>query len=241
MDRSATGANVDRPARSRAFLEHWADSNRVDRLDLERLFRAADRWAPGAPLMIPGLDGRTFYDPQSFSWTEDLTRMGSALRSEIAEFSTELAPHPESAALVEQGGWHAWFLWRSGQPLEPNAICAPVAAKAVGLAPGGGQAGNAYYSLIDPGTRLRRHTGPFNGRLRCHLGLDVPGKDCEIEIAGERQSWRNDECLIFNDLPPHSVVNDSVQRRTVFVIDFWHPELTEDERNALSALLADGS
>jgi aspartyl/asparaginyl beta-hydroxylase (cupin superfamily) len=233
-----TATNIDRPAQSRAFLEQWAESYNVARSNLQRLFTAVDRWTPGTPLVLPDLDARTFYDPQRFGWMEDLVRIASALRAELAALSDELAPHPESATLVEQGSWRAWFLWRSGRQVARNAAAAPTAAKTARLGPGGGQAGNTYYSVIQPGTRLRRHTGPFNGRLRCHLGLDVPDSGCQIEIAGEYRSWCNDECLVFSDFPPHSVVNAGASARAVYVLDFWHPGLAADECNALAALLA---
>jgi hypothetical protein len=234
---TATTTNLDRPARSRSLLVHWAEAHGVERCNLQRLFTAVSGWVRGAPLLIPGLNPQTFYDPGRFAWTHDLIGLASALRAELATLSSDLVPHPESATLVERGGWRACFLWRSSREMGLHPTNAATAVSAVRLAPGGGQAGNAYYSVIDPGTSIRRHTGPFNGRLRCHLGLDVPDR-CHIEIGGEYRTWRNDECLVFSDLPPHSVVNESEKARSVYVLDFWHPELGEDERNALATLLA---
>jgi aspartyl/asparaginyl beta-hydroxylase (cupin superfamily) len=238
MNSAATMASAERPIRSRAFVESWADRHGVPRSGVQRVLAAVDRWGPGAPLIVPDLDQRAFYDSRSFPWIDQLTRMTSSLRRELSTLSDSLTTHPESTTLVEQGGWQTYFLWRSGRHLAANSAAGPAAAAAAELGPGGGQAGNAYYSVIQPATRLRRHTGPFNGRLRCHLGLDVPGEECQIEIAGEYRSWRNDECLVFSDLPPHSVANSSLRSRAVYVLDFWHPGLTPDEQNALAGLIA---
>jgi aspartyl/asparaginyl beta-hydroxylase (cupin superfamily) len=233
----ATTSDADQPMQGRAFLEHWAGHHGVPLSGMDRVFTAVDSWSSGGPLAVPELDGGAFYDSRAFDWVERLIELAPDLRAELAELSDRLTLHPESAALVDQGAWRTWFIWRSGREIPENAEAAPIAAEAARLVPGEGEAGNVYYSVIDPGTRIRRHTGVFNGRLRCHLGLDVPEAGCEIEIAGEHRAWANDECLVFSDFPPHSVANDSARTRAVFVVDFWHPELVPDERNALAALL----
>jgi aspartyl/asparaginyl beta-hydroxylase (cupin superfamily) len=104
------------------------------------------------------------------------------------------------------------------------------------LASGGGQAGNSYYSVLGPGTQIKTHTGGFNGRLRCHIGLSVTG-DAWIDVAGERREWRVGHSLIFSDALPHHVANNGLADRAVFAFDFWHPDLTPVERAALSLLL----
>ena len=43
--------------------------------------------------------------------------------------------------------------------------------------------GSAFFSLLAPGTRLRRHCGPTNARLRCHLPLLVPPGDCAMRVG----------------------------------------------------------
>ena len=221
----------------RSILERWADENDVERSALTRIFAAVDERVPGAPLVIPSLDDRSYYDPGLFPWIEQLIGAADELRTELATLSDALTPHPESAALVEAGGWQACFVWRSSRRNTRIAATAPIAAKVSEFCPGGGRAGNSYYSVIDAGTRLRRHSGPFNARLRCHLGLDVPETGCQIEIAGEYRSWHTNECLVFSDFPPHSVINASDRTRAVYVLDFWHPGLTTVEQNVLAALL----
>ncbi|MGZ4970958.1 MAG: aspartyl/asparaginyl beta-hydroxylase domain-containing protein, partial [Methylobacter sp.] len=69
---------------------------------------------------------------------------------------------------------------------------------------------------------------------RAHLGLDVP-EGCEMRVENNLLHWRNGEVFIFEDSFEHEVWNRSDKPRTVLIIDFWHPDLTDDEKQALMA------
>ena len=69
------------------------------------------------------------------------------------------------------------------------------------------------------------HTGPYNGVLRLHLGLVVPdpAEQCWIEVGGQRYSWREGQAVVFDDLYPHQVHNDTDGVRAVLFVDFERP------------------
>ena len=67
-------------------------------------------------------------------------------------------------------------------------------------------------------------------RLRIHLGLKIPRKECGIEIGGNQLSWSEGEVLIIDDSFEHFVWNDSQEERTIFILDIPHPDLTDLER-----------
>src|SRR5260370_30614763 len=163
------GSNTSLSMRRRKFLEQWALANEVERTKLERIFTAVSNWSSKRGLLIPNLDIRAFYDPAQFAWTKELVRLTSRLRVELETVSTNMPFHPETDELVEQGAWRAYFFWRSSVEVKNHPTSTPTAIEAVRLAPGGGHAGNAYFSVIEARTCLRRHIGHFNGRLRCHL------------------------------------------------------------------------
>ncbi len=92
--------------------------------------------------------------------------------------------------------------------------------------------GAVFFSVLEPHTRINPHFGPTNARLRFHLGLQTP-PGCWLEVAGQRKSWQAGKCLKFDDSFRHSVGNDTDRRRAILVIDLWHPELSEPEKQAL--------
>ena len=52
--------------------------------------------------------------------------------------------------------------------------------------------------------RIKKHVGPSNLRLTCHLGVKVP-EGCGIEVAGVEMGWKEGECIVFDDAAVHLV------------------------------------
>jgi aspartyl/asparaginyl beta-hydroxylase (cupin superfamily) len=83
---------------------------------------------------------------------------------------------------------------------------------------------------------VRPHFGPTNKKLRCLLPLFVP-RDAQ---AGESSAWLrvHDQTLplvegravIFDDSFQHEAVNASPSKpRIALILDFWHPDLRDEE------------
>jgi hypothetical protein len=214
------------------LLQSWALERNIDVADLDRVHSALE----AGGFTLSGLDVQPFYDPADFPWAEEASARTTSLIEEVGRLRGRLAPHPESDVLLSRGTWAAFFLWRGGRERADDSQLAPAGAEVTGLAPGGGKAGNSYFSVLGPGTEIKAHTGRFNGRLRCHVGLSVPA-GAWIDVAGERREWRVGECLVFSDALTHHVANDGLDARAVFAFDFWHPDVTPVERAALSMLL----
>ena len=87
--------------------------------------------------------------------------------------------------------------------------------------------GDVKFSLMQPGTIVRPHTGPTNKRIRVHLGLDVPHGCCEITVGGEARAWANGELLIFDDSFEHSVAHTGTGERLILIADVLHPQLQD--------------
>eukprot|EP01043_Picozoa_sp_COSAG02_P047284 COSAG02_NODE_4515_length_5274_cov_5.708986_1_plen_132_part_00 len=85
--------------------------------------------------------------------------------------------------------------------------------------------GDVKFSLMQPGTIVRPHTGPTNKRIRVHLGLDVPPGCCEITVGGEARAWADGELLIFDDSFEHSVAHTGTGERLILIADVLHPQL----------------
>ena len=83
-------------------------------------------------------------------------------------------------------------------------------------------------------SHLRPHCSVDNLRVRCHLALGVPFGCC-IRVAQETRNWEDGSALLFEDSFEHEVWNRSDQRRGILILDFWHPDLTPPEIEALTA------
>jgi beta-hydroxylase len=77
----------------------------------------------------------------------------------------------------------------------------------------------AMFSILEPGSIIKPHTGPFKGCVRYHLGLDVPEKDAFIMIDGNKYEWKNGEDILFDDTYYHEVKNLSNKKRIILFID----------------------
>ena len=114
--------------------------------------------------------------------------------------------------------------------------------------------GSIYFSKLKSHTKVNEHYGPTNVRWRCHLPLVVPknnGGSCLCVGIGskeEKMGWEEGRPMLFDDSFLHSAVhfvsNDSGNddgARIVLIIDFWHPALSEGDRNAIGVLYPPGS
>ena len=126
--------------------------------------------------------------------------------------------------------------------------------------------GSVYFSKLKRNTKVIEHCGPTNTRWRCHLPLIVPkgeaaGGSCLRvglpTVNEECVRWEEGVPILFDDSFLHSAVhspNVVVKEeeddddeynldgaRIVLIVDFWHPALSESDRNALGALYPPGS
>lgn len=191
------------------------------------------------PLQLPrnhfaGLKSQAVHDASEFPAIARLIGDFGAIKEELSRYTADisLAAHPQD--LADRGRWNVLYFYAGGRPaVEVQRRC-PKTAEAIAAFPGAGEAGQAYLSVLEPGTHIEAHCGPTNVRLRAHLGLAIPD-DTRIRLGSEICRWHEGRCLVFDDSFEHEVWNDSTRERTVLIIDFWHPELTSAERWAITA------
>eukprot|EP00639_Heterosigma_akashiwo_P008515 CAMPEP_0194594466 /NCGR_PEP_ID=MMETSP0292-20121207/24262_1 /TAXON_ID=39354 /ORGANISM="Heterosigma akashiwo, Strain CCMP2393" /LENGTH=153 /DNA_ID=CAMNT_0039453905 /DNA_START=569 /DNA_END=1031 /DNA_ORIENTATION=- len=59
-------------------------------------------------------------------------------------------------------------------------------------------------------------------------------RNAAFEVGGERRTWQNNKALILDTSFEHSTFNgEDNPDRIVLLIDFWHPGLSPQEREAL--------
>ena len=95
----------------------------------------------------------------------------------------------------------------------------------------------AQFSLLWPGTVLRPHVGPTNGRLAISIALD--GADgAWLRVANTTRAWPNDHTsLVFDDSFEHEVVHGGTAPRAVIIVHFAHPMTMEPGTNGHAAVM----
>jgi aspartate beta-hydroxylase len=184
---------------------------------------------------FPGLTARPWHDPRAFDWTASLEGAAHEIREEVVSLCGHVPPdaHPAQDQLVSRGSWRAHPLQSASGRVEASLARCPRTSQLLDSIPDRTPAGKTYVSVLEPGTRVRAHSGPTNLRLRCHLALVAPA-GCKLRVAGFWRRWSAGKCLMFDDSFEHEAHNASRERRVVLIVDVWHPELTQAERDAIT-------
>jgi hypothetical protein len=108
--------------------------------------------------------------------------------------------------------------------------------------------GNAFVSVLQPGTTIEPHCGPTNVRHRLHYALQVPDdEEPKLTVMEMQQTWKEGQFFLFDDSFTHSVVypqrklatnqcNGKMRARVVLIVDLWHPHLSQLERQVIAEL-----
>lgn len=197
---------------------------------------------------FPGLPQIQFYDPAEFEWAAEIEARTEAIAAELdavlarrGDFDPYVTNDPnrpgKTHRLVDNPDWGAFHLLRAG-PVPGNADQCPQTLAALALAPQPvitGRSPMALFSLLRPGTHIFAHNGMLNTRLICHLPLIVP-PGCRLRVGSETRTWERGRLLIFDDSIEHEAWNDSAETRVILLFEIWRPEISADERAALTVL-----
>ncbi len=198
---------------------------------------------------FPGLPQRQFYEREEFGWLREVEAAVPAMQAElhiiIAE-DRDFAPYVEQALgrpaptnpLLGDPSWGALYFLQNGETVAKNADRAPVTMKALAATPQpkiNGRSPIAHYSLLKPGTHIAPHNGMLNTRLICHIPLIAP-ENCALRVGNETRAWVESEALIFDDSIEHEAWNKSDQTRIILLFEIWRPEISDEERAALTIL-----
>uniref|UniRef100_A0A8C8EWK0 Aspartate beta-hydroxylase n=1 Tax=Oncorhynchus tshawytscha TaxID=74940 RepID=A0A8C8EWK0_ONCTS len=188
---------------------------------------------------VDGLKAQPWWTPKDTGYMDlikTLERNWRTIRDEalsVMDQTTGLFV-PEEENLREKGEWGQFTLWQQGES------CHSV-PKTCGLLERypeatGCKRGQIKFSVMQPGTHVWPHTGPTNCRLRMHLGLVIPKTGCKIRCTNDTRAWEEGKVLIFDDSFEHEVWQDANSYRLIFIVDVWHPELTQYQRQTLSPI-----
>lgn len=203
---------------------------------------------------VPGLRATPFYERALFPWHAELEQHTDTIREELrGVLDQPVGVQPflgtnDNALLKEQSllagtrgeaQWNSFFFHRHGEVFEQNARRCPRTTEILSSLPLvhiRGHAPEVLFSILTPGSHILKHHGVTNTRLVTHLPLIIP-EDCAISVGGVEHAWQEGRCVTFDDTFEHEAWNRSDKVRAVMILDSWHPDLTEAEREAIAFLV----
>jgi aspartyl/asparaginyl beta-hydroxylase (cupin superfamily) len=198
---------------------------------------------------FPGLPQRAFYERAEFDWVAPIEAMTADIVAELDAVragAPDFAPYVETPSngpapnnpLRDDPSWGAYYFWQGGAPVADHAARCPAVMAALAFAPMPvikGRSPMALWSLLKPGTHIQPHNGLLNTRLICHLPLLAPD-GCALRVGAQTRAWRGGEMLIFDDSIEHEAWNRCTETRVVLLFEVWRPEISPEEREALTRL-----
>ncbi len=198
---------------------------------------------------FPGLPQVPWYPRETFGWVAELEAAAPEMRAEIEQVLADeqgLEPYVQVSAdrpsrghsLLNDARWSAFHLLKDGERVEDNARRCPLIMRLLELPPIPrikGRSPTAFISILRPGTHIPPHNGMLNTRLICHIPLVVP-QGCRLRVGAETRDVIEGKAMIFDDSIEHEAWNDGDSVRAVLLFEFWRPEISEDEKVALTAM-----
>ncbi|CAH1773510.1 unnamed protein product [Owenia fusiformis] len=144
---------------------------------------------------------------------------------------------PEEENLLDTGDWKQFTLFQQGRKNEKNCKRAPKTCALIDKVADakGCKRGQVKFSIMSPGVHVWPHCGPTNCRIRAHLGLVIPPGP-KIRVADDTREWIEGKFIMFDDSFEHEVWHEGSSYRLVLIVDFWHPELTEDQKYEITPI-----
>ena len=200
---------------------------------------------------FPELPQIQFYERAMFPWLDTVEAATEDIRAELLGVlqqpnaftpyveSHQNRPNIDATGTIDNPDWSAFFLWKNGEIVPENAARCPRtldALKDVPFCRIAGRSPSILFSLLRPGAKIPPHTGMINTRLICHLPLIVPGQ-CRFRVGNDTRDWVEGKAWLFDDTIEHEAWNGSDKLRVVLIFDVWRPELTEEERRLVAAMI----
>lgn len=173
---------------------------------------------------------KVFFDENDFAWSKTFEENYDKIKEEYLKIKSELmlidVTHlsEEQFAVIEKNRWHFIPLFLYEHKVENFCKWAPITTKLLENIP---NMTTAIFSTLSPRAKIKEHRGSYGGILRFHFGLIVPEKyeDCSIyfDKGAKKYSWKNGECVFFDDTFDHYVENNTDEERVVLYVDFIRP------------------
>ncbi|XP_032229282.1 aspartyl/asparaginyl beta-hydroxylase isoform X3 [Nematostella vectensis] len=188
------------------------------------------------------LTAKPWWTPEETGYAEELRKLEKnwhVIREEGLAIMDQKSGGfiPEEENLRDTGDWKQFTLYQQGRKQVANCRKTPRTCAIMDTIPDaiGCKRGQVKFSVMLPGTHVWPHTGPTNCRLRSHLGLVIPD-NVFIRVGTATKTWQEGKVIIIDDSIDHEVWHNGTSFRLIFIVDFWHPELTPRQRATLTPI-----
>jgi len=194
---------------------------------------------------VPGLSVKPFWDTSDLPWANKLAKNYKQIRKEFTAITSDMEKLQQdgnniwAGALTQEAGgygegWSTLVLKDRGIWDEVNCNLFPKTAKLVEKS--GIPATEVFFAAMKPQSDIKLHSDNTNFVLTSHLGLVIPSSGenkCRLSIGDETREWIDGEVMVFDTSIMHDACNESEEMRYILMFRVWHPDLAEDEREAL--------
>jgi beta-hydroxylase len=165
-----------------------------------------------------------------FPWAAELESRWRQIRGEAEAVLNDVesippvrSVSPDHEMIARDDKWRGFILWGYGLKWERNCMRCPKTAGMLERIPG---LLSAFFSVMQPGAHVPRHTGPTKAILTAHLGIKVPSNRsaCRMEIGSQAFSWDEGRMVLFDDMFPHEVWNNTAENRVILLLHIKRPE-----------------
>jgi aspartyl/asparaginyl beta-hydroxylase (cupin superfamily) len=167
-------------------------------------------------------DDPSTFDPRDFDWTLQFRNNYKEILKEYQDYMVthtipahnKINSHVASCDLDSK--WKTLYLRAFKRDTDMMEYF-PLTEKLINKCP----CSLAFFSLLEPNAKLTEHIGVYKGVIRYHLGLIVPddSDNCFIVVDGHKLHWTPGSDIMFDDLYPHYVENNTNQSRLVLFLD----------------------
>ena len=199
-------------------------------------------------LYFPELPAIEFFERADFPWLDAFDAAADEIRGELLrvlvadreglqpyiDFPSGL-PLDQFRELNGSRRWSAYFLWNQSEAVAGHIAQCPTTARVLETAPRcrvAGRAPTAFFSILDPNTKIPPHVGVTNTRCTVHLPLVIP-PNCGFRVGGTTREWIPGKAWLFDDTIEHEAWNLSDTPRAILIFDVWNPLLTAAERDLI--------
>jgi len=188
---------------------------------------------------IRDLPAIPFHDSKNYDWAMGLEENWKAIQEELLQALGKQAQAGDgkwSAAVREDAlaygpEWRTLVLQDRGRWDDINTQLFPKTTKLVKQF--NVPSSEVFFAVQGAKTGIKSHTDNTNFILTGHLGLVVPEGDCWIKVGDHTRNWEEGKTVILDTSFLHETENNTESPRYVLICRFWHPGLTEVEKNAL--------
>jgi aspartate beta-hydroxylase len=205
-----------------------------------RIYHSQPTW-----MYFPELPAIEFFERADLPWLDAVEQASAEIRAELLrvlvadrdglqpyiDFPDGL-PIDQFRELNRSRSWSAYFLWNQGAQDAGHLARCPVSARVLEHTPRcrvEQRAPTAFFSILDPNTRIPPHVGVTNTRCTVHL------PDCGFRVGATTREWVPGQAWMFDDTIEHEAWNLSDTPRAILIFDVWNPLLTAAERDLIQA------